>query len=629
MTNDKYIKEAEFVKERIEALREFRKNSGIEDVWKRADDALKIKPIGNNWGKNYRNRKVALRSDDWQSDNSDLTPFQKVHIALSVLAEQNPRAIFTSNVRGRQALSVFHQELYNYSLKNEMFKFKLARYIYNQGKYGIAFSCTKPRHDTRTVRDLVAVDGEGKETYKDQETQTFKGAWFKVLNPWQCYWDDSAEVFDKWSLNDWCYYDYLTKEQIEKQYPKVDITKFEETQPKDDDGVKAKRKGTYKVYYYENKEKDLMVIYSNDKVLDAYPIPTDKHDISFNYSPWFLRDDVQLPGVGIPEILMQDKNLLDKINNMSVDQLVLSIYKTYFYDGTNDEDGVLTLSPGRGQQVLDPSKVKFLEVPGNGGEIYKKEELIRESMDANTFSKTLGGEAQGKTAYEIEQIKNASIRRLASPLDGLKFGLTTDAYTRMDIIHSFTTNAEVEEITDPDEAEAALAVYKNNPEAFKFDEENAIIYRYKYEEVPMKLKKEGEEYLPSEDTNFFMLTPEGVRFDGDIDFDIQSVLLPSPELEKMQITELTNLVVPLFKLPPEIALKPAKQLIRKYNQDFKDWFPDAWLQENPINPLVPPETAPNEATGAMDKPQTVVPPDESTKKTTTGFLANLFGRASK
>jgi len=76
----------------------------------------------------------------------------------------------------------------------------------------------------------------------------------------------------------------------------------------------------------------------------------------------------------------------------------LSIYKTYFYDGTNEEDGVLVLQPGRGQQVLDPSKVKFLEVPGNSAEIYKKQELIEQKIDANTFSKTLGGEAiSGKT----------------------------------------------------------------------------------------------------------------------------------------------------------------------------------------------------------------------------------------
>lgn len=573
----KFIEEADFVKDRIETMIEFRKQSGCETIWKNADEAMKIKPLRSKEALNYRSNKVNLKTDEWQSDNSDLSPFSKIHIALSVLAEQNPRAIFKNYIRGAQTLSHFHSKLYDFSLNKEFFKFKLNRFIYNQGKYGVSFACTKARNDYRSVRDLIALEDK-KETYEVKSTEKFKGVWFEPLSNWQVYWDDAAELFDPFSMNDWAYYKYYTKKQIEKIFPDLDVKELtEETQSED---TKDKnRKNLYKIWFYENRDEDLNVIYHNDKVLDAFPIPTDQHNLSINYAIWNMRDDSRIDGVGLVEILQQDKNLFDKVSNMSVDQLILSIYKSFFYDGTNEEDGILVLRPGRGQQVLDPSKIKFVDVPGNGSEVYKKMEMIKESMDANTFSKTLGGETlTGKTAYEIEQIKNSSVRRLSLPLDGLKFALTTDAYNRIDILHSLATTQDIEAIFEPEEAEAALAVYKNNPEIFRIDEEKGIVYRFKYPEVPLALKKEGEKYLPSKEINFFPLTPEAVRFNGDIEIDVKSILLPSPELEKQQVVTMSNLLLPLFQLPREIAEKPAREILRIHNYDEKDWFPEYWLK---------------------------------------------------
>jgi hypothetical protein len=637
---NKFIEEASFVKDRIEDMVAFRGECGCEQIWRNADSAIKIKPLRSKFALNYGNNKVNLKSSDWQSDNSDITPFTKLHIALSVLAEQNPRATFKNYQRGTQVLSHFHSKLYDYSLHKEMFKFKLQRFIYNQGKYGIAFSCTKARNDYRTVRDLVSME-DGKEQYEETKTEDYKGVWFKPLSNWQVYWDDGAEVYDPWSMKDWCYYEWYTKKQIKEMYQKFDINQLSEETANDEDGKEQKRKNLYKIYYYENYKEDLEVIYHNGKVLDAFPLPTDQHKLSLNYAPWNLRDSSSIDGVGLVEILQQDKNLFDKVNNMSVDQLVLSIYKSFFYDGTNEEDGVLVLQPGRGQQVLDPSKVKFLEMPGNNAEVYNKMGELKETMDANTFSKTLGGETlAGKTAYEIESIKNASVRRLANPLDGLMFALTTDAYTRMDILHSMATPSDIQEITDPAEAEAVLAVYRDNPETYKIDEGNGIVYRYIYDEVPLPLTRQEDEYVPSDDINFFPLTPEGVRFNGDIEIDVKSILLPSPELEKKQIVEMANLVVPMFQIPREIAEKPARQILKAHNQDEKDWFPESWMQPiEEMPPQIDPETGQPmqpEQTQQPGPPQelpqspTLVSPEKVGENTgIVGKLANILGMGSK
>jgi len=617
MPQDKYLKKAAEldVIKRLQDLVAFRKDCGVETRWKMADRLMEPKPLSGDWERNFRANKRMLQSSDWQSDNADLTVFQKVHIALSVLGDQNPRASFKTNRRDFKALAPFRSAVYNWSLNQEDFKFKLKRFIHNQAKYGVAFACTKPLIKNRDVDDLVAIDEKGNETYETRRTQDFKGPWFKPLRNWQVYWDDAAEVYDRFSMRDWAYYEQYSKSQLKVLYPALDLTKLSGESTQEEDGKENKRKDLYKLFYYEDYVNDLMCLISNDKVLDAFPLPNDQHRLTLNYGAWFLRDDVRIDGIGIPEVLAQDQNLYNKINNMTVDQLVLSIYKTYFYDGTNEEDGVLTLQPGRGQQVLDPQKMRWLEVPTNNVEANQKLTKLQESMDANTFNKTLGGEAlTGKTAYEVEQIKNSSLRRLASPMDGLKYALTTDAHNRMDILHSILKNSEVETITDPIRVEAALAVYKNNPEIFKWDEENAVVYRYKYPEVRLPLQKKGTEFVKSRDDNFFLLTPEGVRNEGDIEIDVRDTLLPSVELEKTQLLELSNMLIPLLAGDPATNKKPAMMLLDKANQDPNDWLPDAWLSEQPTPVVPPPE---------------LMPPDGRTRETPTMVPQSAMGRGAK
>ena len=63
-----------------------------------------------------------------------------------------------------------------------------------------------------------------------------------------------------------------------------------------------------------------------------------------------------------------------------------------------------------------------------------------------------------------------------------------------------------------------------------------------------------------------------------IDVVPTSILAPSEELEKQRKAEIFNQLVPLLASPPELVLKPVKQLLKINDEDPEDWVPDAWLE---------------------------------------------------
>jgi hypothetical protein len=48
-------------------------------------------------------------------------------------------------------------------------------------------------------------------------------------------------------------------------------------------------------------------------------------------------------------------------------------------------------------------------------------------------------------------------------------------------------------------------------------------------------------------------------------------------MEKADTLRFANLLVPMFNLAIEIALKPAKQLCIAFNKDPKKWLPQIWI----------------------------------------------------
>lgn len=289
-------------------------------------------------------------------------------------------------------------------------------------------------------------------------------------------------------------------------------------------------------------------------------------------------------GVGIPEIMRQDKNLLDKIRNMSIDQLVLSIYKMFFYDGTFDsEDTQIKLRPGRGQRVLDPAKLKWLEVPDGGQAAVAREEMLRGNLEESTgISKTLAGAVVNDPnikALALQQAKEAALSKLKTPLDNIIDALEDEAVLRWSLIQELNMfPEEVEKMVDPKKIEAYMLEIENNKELFYHDQDEQAVYALRYPEISANLKQ-GEDgtYRPSQEKMFFHITPDKIRWNGEIKFSAESLLVGNKELQKQMDLDMANLLIPLFTGSPEANLKPAKQILKLYGKDEEDWLPDIWL----------------------------------------------------
>src|SRR5262249_6605772 len=108
------------------------------------------------------------------------------------------------------------------------------------------------------------------------------------------------------------------------------------------------------VYFYENVLRDMFVMVANGVPVIQEPLPISdaqgNKKLSLWQAYWTLRHAESVYGIGIYEAVRYDQAMLDRIRNMTIDQLTLSIYKMFFYQGTGvlSETGDLTISPGVG-----------------------------------------------------------------------------------------------------------------------------------------------------------------------------------------------------------------------------------------------------------------------------------------
>jgi hypothetical protein len=186
-----------------------------------------------------------------------------------------------------------------------------------------------------------------------------------------------AKPNNQLSINDWCWRKVYTYEDAKAEFGKY--SRFEYVQA--GSGVTTETvNGTnvnnvtgepklsddlVEVYFYENRAKDLFYVEIGGVPVIMDPLPVaDIHGnkrLSVWQTYWNLRHSESPYGVGIYEAMRFDQALLDRLRNMTTDQLTLSIYKMFFYQGTQNllDTGDITIRPGVGKQVLDPKGIKL------------------------------------------------------------------------------------------------------------------------------------------------------------------------------------------------------------------------------------------------------------------------------
>jgi len=643
----------EYVEKRKDFLQQFRKSKGIEDIWRAADNAYIPHKIEAKKGRKvfvsddelgWRSSLVDLQTDDnWQEDSVSVNPYIKIQTALGIIVDRNPRAVLSPGAKKYEKNKDLMKALYERSWDIAKSKDILLKpLVFNAAKYGKGVGRTYPLNITNTVEDLTEFNAENpnKSRYENSSFTFYDDVFRESLNPWEVWFDESAQVLNPWSCNDAIYFKDYNWEKFMKRFGHLKNFKYvvpTERVLDKESALVDYDKGTHegnmasmkqRVWFYENFDLDMLFIYTEnagqDIVLVNEPLPKRPRNkrLSVWSVPWTLRNDKDLDGIGVYEAMRNDHKIQNKIRNMTVDQLVQSIYREFFFSGTDtlEGDGIMRTRPGRGRQVTDPKNIRWNEVPGPGAEAWEGMRYFGERIDdASGISKSLEGQITGSTAFEISQARESALKRMKTPLENITAGLEVDAYLSLGIFEDMYSVPKIRlTVDDKYVDQASLSEYKRDDGTPYVEGED---YNAEPREFPINVEK-GQDgaFVKSEEVQYVSPEPEELHWEGIIQVEGQSIIANSELLERVTKVELGNLVVPLFQLPPDIAMKPASQILKAYNEDPDDWFPEAWL--NPPAPA-PAQGKPMFVSPEEMEAQKEAPPEQTGMKTVNGKPSTL------
>ena len=649
----------DFLKKRIPLLKEVRKKAlpgideNIENIWADVDREFTPHLLGVSEQRarfeadednGLRSRLVKVGSDDqWQSDSADPVFYTKVVTALSVLLENNPEAVFIPAGSKYQNNTKVAYANWKASWENSNAKQQMKLFIFNMAKYGTAYGKTYPKLivTNKKIRTEYHKDDASKNKYEEKSIIKFNDLCRKNINPWRVWMSESTRPGDSLSTDDWYYeedYSWETFKEEFKDSPNFDFVKKGSYQEGEADQAKHQPKmpDTVTVGYYENHREDKFAIWVPTQNIPLYhsPLPNDDGMMSVWTAPWSLRHDESHYGIGIFEIIRQDAATYDRMKNMTVDQLTLSIYKMFFHKGLDQlgQNGKLVVSPGQGEQVSDPQSIKFLEIPGPGSEAWNGIKYLQDKIDSNSgVPQQLTGRFTGNTLGQDLQAKELALERMKTPLDFLLDALQQEGYISLSWLKQLLTTPEILEWNTPEELSAALKeagmsdediqmylkeaqapsegqqlLYQSEPGT---DEEGNPTQPKKYanvfKEIFLGLEQDAKGNLTENKNSKFYrfglhIPKDKLDWRGMIRVKPQSVLAPSKELEKRSDLELYNLIFPSIQamsanpmLVP-VLLPPIKQILKVYEKNPDEWvnikeFEQMYEAAKAPKPEAPPE----------------------------------------
>lgn len=646
-----------YVNKRIDEMKEFRKNLKLEEKWKEADKECEVGEIEFGESKRFesddelglRTRFVSINDerDDWRSKTSDPTLLTKIHTALSILIDKNPESILIALTKKYEKSSALANSIWkrNWEITNAKDILKL--FVFNLAKYGWAVGRSVPKIIKYKKKILVEIDQEdrSKDKYEETEYIRFNDVAKTNMSPYRTWIDETSKPYDRESTKE-CYYEIdYTKDEFDTEFKMYKNHEFAGDSAKvvlEKEKVDSKdRKDIITVGFFENRLRDLYVILIPSKsiVLHHSPLPNDDGYMSLWHSLWLLQSAESPYGVSMWELIRQDKQLYDKMNNMHMDQLVLSIYKMFFYTGTSAllGDGQIKIKPGVGHQIVN-GKVDWLEVPGPGAESWEGLKYQKSKIDDNSsIPPIIEGEITGKTLGEVLHAKEASLKKLKMPLENIADAIEQDAYLTLSWSTQILSIPEIKE-------------FSNEQEMLDYEEENSIersqltekgegdersLEATYYPQLSLHLEGRDGELFESKESTYFQIgkdiEPKQLKWQGVFKVLPKSILTPSLELEKLRKSEILDRIAPLLQLDPAIYKKPVDQYLKVQEEDPEDWEPDSWLQpQKPELFIDNPQVAAQEAVMQGQLPPKQGQPVQQTavpKSGLMGKIGNALGRA--
>lgn len=600
------LEDYKHARKRIGQLKETRKNHygmDLDALWAEADNAYVPhrlntkgkKVVATDETKGWRGAMVQLGTSNWQSDVAQSNPFIKIQTALAILIDQNPSGVFTPMAKKFQKTTELMQQLYKRSWEFARSKMQLKLFVFNLAKYGWACGRTFPLKLTRTVKVLTKLDADdpSNNTYEEKEVIEYNDLMRENLDPRNTWIDDMAKPNNEYSINDWCWRKVYTMEAAEKEFGNRKLWDYVEAGGTVTDVVEAEANtgkefqsdNLVEAYFYESMDKDLFYGEINGVPVVIEPLPVSNihgsKKLSLWQTFWNLRHAESPYGVGIWEAMRHDQSLLDRIRNMTIDQLTMSIYKMFFYQGTQSltETGDIRIAPGIGKQVLDPKNINWLNVPGPGAEAWKGIEVFQADVDtASGIGDPLLGNVTGKTAFEIAQAKESALKRLKDPLNNILEALNTEGYITLSLIQLMYSIPETYVISEPELIEQYLQEVESDEDLYERDEDDNFVAKV-FPEFPLNLEEDDKGNIEeTEDLAFFRIKPRFLQWEGIINIKSQSILTPSKQIDKAMDLEMYNLIIPLLPQPPQIYSKIAKSIVQLYDKEPKEVLPEFWLE---------------------------------------------------
>ena len=650
--SEEEAKMGDFLFRRIDDLKEMRKkklpgvSKSVEDLWRMTDQEYTPHEltIGTERKRFEQDEDTGLRSrmvkvgdtQSWQANASSPDFYTKVQTALSILIDNNPEAVFLPESKKYEKSTLVAYNNWKRSWEITGAKQQLKNFMFNDAKYGTAFARTYPKIVKTNKRVLTKYYGDDptKNEFEEKEIVKFNDLCRESLNPWQVWISEMARPGDWLSVDDWYFEKEYSVERFHEEMKDYPHSKsIPSSGAKMENGTEEASAGSERVLntvtvgFYENQVLDIyaVVVPALKVVLYQSPLLNDDGKLSLWFAPWTIRDDRSIYGIGIFEIIRQDTALYDRFSNMTLDQLALSIYKMFFYKGTDmlGEQGKIVIAPGEGRQIIDPQSISFLEVPGPGAESWRGMEFLQQRRDYNSgITPQLAARYSSKTLGQDMQAKESALERMKTPLDYILDALQQEAYITLSWQKQILSTPEVVAYNDIADLQASLAehglskeeveaylkdIADMNPKselAFSEPEEDGGVdeegnpnvamaqknYANIYPERSFGVQKdEGGELIESKESRFYRfgvdLPLKMLEWRGIVRIKPQSVLAPSKELTKRMKLDVFNLINPaisnMLAQPQHIPtlLPSVKQILMVYEEDAKDWIDEDYLNQ--------------------------------------------------
>ena len=497
---------------------------------------------------------------NWRSTISEPTLLIKVQTALSVLIDQNPESILKASCEKYKKRTAVAKALLkrNWEINNSIEVLKA--FTFDLAKYGFAVGHTLPRLLKRKKEILEVIDTENpeKNKYKEVEIVEFNDIYREKLDLSRTWIDDKANLTDPYSINDWYYEKDYSLEDFREEFG---MYKNSETVKggslnTDANGVNSATKtrdDMITVGFYESKKKDLYAIWipQTKTILYYSPLPNDDGKLTLWFAYWLMRDPRTIYGIGLFELLKNNKVMYDRFKNMTIDQLTMALYPMIFFTGTpiNGENEI-HISPDKMIQkqagtTIDQIKIQY---DPRGWEATAH---LNEDMDEATgITKTLEGNLVGKTLGETLHAKDSALKRLNIPLLNIAKAIEQDAYITLSWMNQVYSIPEVKTFVGAKELEE---YEKENGKANSSTTmPNGKIEANFFPEIELGLEEDRDGSLVESPENRFFRLGEGISMDnlkweGKITVKAKSIVSPNPELERQRKLELYNVVSPVVQ----------------------------------------------------------------------------------